>query len=115
MGKINSNRKGKEGERELARKLIELGFNGCRRGQQYNGIEGEDVVGIDGLHIESKRTETLQLEKALEQAKKDGYGKGIPIVCHRKNRGKWIIILELENIVEFSKIILKNAEEKESE
>lgn len=40
---INSKAKGAKGERELANKLKEYGYK-CRRGQQYNGLEGEDVV-----------------------------------------------------------------------
>lgn len=34
---INSKKKGAKGERELANKLKEYGYN-CRRGQQYNRI-----------------------------------------------------------------------------
>ena len=40
---INSKQKGAKGERELANKLKDYGYN-TRRGQQYNGLEGEDVV-----------------------------------------------------------------------
>ena len=40
---INSKQKGAKGERELANILKEYGYN-TRRGQQYNGLEGEDVV-----------------------------------------------------------------------
>ena len=42
---MNSREKGKRGERELAGKLKEYGYE-CRRGQQYSGIDGEDVVRI---------------------------------------------------------------------
>lgn len=37
---INSREKGKAGERELANKLKDYGYN-TRRGQQYNGIPDE--------------------------------------------------------------------------
>ena len=44
MPKINSKAKGAAGERELARKLKEYGYD-CRRGQQYCGANGDaDVV-----------------------------------------------------------------------
>ena len=36
---INSKKKGAKGERELANKLKEYGYN-CRRGQQYNRFRG---------------------------------------------------------------------------
>ena len=70
MSKINSRRKGAQGERELAKKLREYGFD-CRRGQQYSGIGGEDVVGLDGIHIEVKRVERLNIYDAVDQAKRD--------------------------------------------
>ena len=40
---INSRAKGAKGERELANKLKDYGYN-TRRGQQFSGLEGEDVV-----------------------------------------------------------------------
>ena len=90
MGKkINSKRKGVAGERELARKLREYGYD-CRRGQQYSGIEGEDVVGLPGIHIECKRVERLNIYDAMDQAKRDSLKDGLPLgynlpaVFHRK-------------------------------
>ena len=55
---MNSKQKGKRGELELAKKLQEYGFE-ARRGQQYSGIGGDDVVGLEGVHIECKRVEPL--------------------------------------------------------
>jgi len=57
---MNSKRKGKRGELELAKKLQEYGFN-TRRGQQYAGLGGDDVVGLEGIHIERKRVERLNV------------------------------------------------------
>lgn len=93
---INSKRKGAKGERELANKLKEYGYN-CRRGQQYNGLEGEDVVGLDYIHIECKRVEKLNLDEALEQAKRDSNDKQLPAVFHRKNNKKWKVTMELDD------------------
>ena len=67
---INSKAKGAKGERELASKLRDYGYD-CRRGQQYNGLEGEDVVGLDYIHVEVKRVQALNLDEAMEQSKKD--------------------------------------------
>ena len=56
---MNSNNKGKNGERELATILREYGYD-SRRGQQYCGSNGDaDVVGLPGVHIECKRVERL--------------------------------------------------------
>lgn len=96
MGKINSKKKGASGERELANKLKEFGYN-TRRGQQYNGLEGEDVVGLDYIHIECKRVERLDLGAAMYQATKDAKENQLPAVFHRKNHSKWLVTMELDN------------------
>ena len=93
---INSRAKGAKGERELAGMLREYGYN-CRRGQQYSGLEGEDVVGLDYIHIESKRVETLNIEKALQQSKRDAKENQIPAVFHRKNKEKWKVTMDLDD------------------
>ena len=93
---INSKKKGAKGERELANILKDYGYN-CRRGQQYNGLEGEDVVGLDYIHIECKRVEKLNLDEALEQAKRDSTDKQLPAVFHRKNNKKWKVTMDLND------------------
>lgn len=84
------------GERELASKLKEYGYK-TRRGQQYNGLEGEDIVGLDYIHIECKRVQKLNLENAMVQAKKDAEKGQFPAVFHRKNRQKWLVTMELDD------------------
>lgn len=93
---INSKKKGATGERELANKLKEYGYN-CRRGQQYNGLEGEDVVGLDYIHIECKRVERLDLGGAMYQARKDAKDNQLPAVFHRKNRSNWLVTMRIED------------------
>ena len=93
---INSKKKGAKGERELVSKLRDYGYD-CRRGQQYNGIEGEDVVGLDYIHIEVKRVQPLHLDEAMEQAKRDSKDNQMPAVFHRKNNKKWKVTMELED------------------
>ena len=56
-----SKRKGSSGELEVAKELSRLFDVACRRGQQYSGIEGKDVVGLPGVHVESKRCEQLSI------------------------------------------------------
>lgn len=93
---INSKKKGAKGERELANKLKEYGYE-TRRGQQYNGLEGEDVVGLDFIHIECKRVEKLNIDEAMEQAKRDTKDEKYPTVFHRKNNKKWLVTMELND------------------
>ena len=97
MGK-SQREKGKRGERELARRLREYGYD-ARRGQQYcGGIRGDaDVIGLPGIHIEVKRTERLSLYDALSQAKSDARPGEMPIVAHRRNNCEWVVIQPLED------------------
>lgn len=98
MGRMSRN-KGKVGERELAAKLTELFGEQCRRSAQYCGKAGDaDVVGIPGVHVECKRTETLALWKALEQATQDAVDGSTPIVCHRPNKRPWIVVAYLDDL-----------------
>ena len=78
---INSKKKGKKGELELARKLREFGYD-CRRGQQYSGIGGDDVVGLPHIHIECKRQEGMidlknERDRLLEKKKSKCNWKGL--------------------------------------
>lgn len=92
---MNSRQKGVRGERELARKLREYGFD-TRRGQQYSGANGDaDVVGLPGVHIECKRVERLNIEDAMAQSKRDARSGEIPVVMHRKNNSEWLVTLPL--------------------
>lgn len=100
---MNSRNKGAAGERELANKLKEYGYN-TRRGQQYCGANGDaDVVGIDGLHIECKRVEKLNLDEAMEQSIRDAKQDEVPTVFHRKNRRPWKVTLLLDDFIKIWK------------
>jgi Holliday junction resolvase len=93
---MNSKQKGNRGERELAKVLSEYGYE-CRRGQQYNGLDGEDVVGLDYIHIECKRVERLDLGASMYQARRDSKKDQLPAVFHRKNREDWKVTMELKD------------------
>lgn len=95
---LNSKRKGSAGERELAAKLREYGFD-AKRNQQYTGggVDTPDVSGLPGIHIEVKRTERLNIYEAMAQAVRDAAGKKLPAVFHRRNRGRWMVTMELDD------------------
>ena len=96
---INSKNKGRVGEREFAKFLRAHGFSEARRGQQYSGIEGEDVVGLPGYHIEVKRVERLNIHDTMNQSIRDADNQ-IPIVAHRKNRTEWLVTMRAEDFLE---------------
>lgn len=97
---MNSRTKGAVGERELAKKLREYGYD-CRRGQQYCGANGDaDVIGLEGIHIECKRVERLNIDEAMLQAIRDRKEGEYPAVFHRKNNCKWLVTMRLEDWIE---------------
>ncbi len=92
----NSRAKGAKGERELANLLKENGYT-ARRGQQYCGANGDaDVVGLEGIHIECKRVERLNIDEAMAQAIADAKEGEMPAVFHRKNRKGWLVTMPFE-------------------
>jgi Holliday junction resolvase len=99
---MNSKRKGKRGELELAKKLKEYGSN-TRRGQQYSGLGGDDVVGLEGIHIECKRVERLNVYDAMKQACKDAEADELPAVFWRKNKEQWLVTMALCDWIELYK------------
>jgi Holliday junction resolvase len=105
MGK-RSREKGKRGERELSKALIDvLGIN-ARRGRQFSGSpDSPDIItSLSGIHFECKRVERFQLYPSLEQSASDS-GDEIPVVAHRKNRKPWVISMYLEDLPELCRII----------
>lgn len=101
---INSNQKGKRGEREVAGLLKEHGFSDARRSQQYAGTNNDaDVVGLDGIHIEVKRVERLNIDKAMEQAISDCGEEDTPVVIHRKDRKDWKVTMLFDDWVDLYK------------
>lgn len=98
---MNSKQKGKRGELELSHELNKYGYK-TRRGQQYSGANGDaDVVGIEGLHIECKRTEKGHGSTYdwLNQSIRDKREGEIPIVAHRANRKSWLVTLSLDDFI----------------
>ena len=94
---MNSRQKGARGERELAGKLKEYGYE-ARRGQQYCGSNGDaDVVGLPGIHIECKRVERLDIYAAIEQSVRDTPPMQTPVVMHRKNGCKWLVTMRFDD------------------
>lgn len=96
---LRSRDKGKKGEREAAKEIARLFNVDARRGRQFSG--GDDspdvVTGIHGVHFEVKRSETLSLYNAMEQAIADG-GDKLPVVLHKKNRKPWVAIVRLDDL-----------------
>lgn len=96
----NSRAKGCRGELELAHWLTDRGHP-ARRGQQYSGSpDSPDVIcpSLPGVHLEVKRTECLRIHEAVAQAVNDA-GDKVPVVAHRRNRGEWLAVLRLADLL----------------
>ena len=100
---MNSRQKGARGEREIAKILRQRGYD-ARRGQQYSGANGDaDVVGLPGIHIEVKRVEALNIDKAMEQAITDAKPGEMPAVYHLKNGKEWKATVRLKDFIKLYK------------
>lgn len=97
---INSREKGARFERKLANILRLYGYD-CRRGQQYCGANGDaDVIGLDGIHIEAKAVEKLNIYDAMSQAKRDVRDGELPAVFHKKNNAAILVTMELDDWIQ---------------
>jgi Holliday junction resolvase len=104
---VNSRAKGAAGERELSKVLGELLGVPMRRGQQFSGLAGNaDVVGIEGLHVECKRVQSLNVSKAIQQSIRDSKPGSVPVVAHRKNGEQWLLTCCLDDLVDLSRLIV---------
>ena len=88
--------KGANAERELASIIREHGYD-VHRGKVF--YHESDVVGLPGIHVECKRVEHLNIEKAMQQAveEADKRKDGAPAVFHRKDRGEWLVTLRIDD------------------
>ncbi len=105
MGKAERE-KGKRGEREFAGVLRSLGFGEARRTAQYCGKTGDadDVVGVDGYHIEVKRCEAIKIGEWMKQAERD-CGEKVPVVVFRRSGEKWQAVIAAEELFSLIRIL----------
>jgi hypothetical protein len=119
---VNSREKGKRGERAWRDELRANGYM-ARRGQQFAGSpDSPDVVceELSWLHFEVKAVERLNIEEAMEQARRDCRGQShgasvdgvdgartgvraekVPIVAHRRSFRPWLVTMEAETFFQF--------------
>ena len=115
MGK-RSQRKGADGERELAVILREYGYTVERGGSMSFG-EVPDLVGLPGVHIEVKRCEQVRLSEWIQQAEKDSkrFCDGMPVVFHRRSREPWRVTMSLADFMTMYSAKFRNSPRKECE
>jgi hypothetical protein len=108
MGRM-SRQKGKRGEREAAAELAVVFACDARRGVQFQGGPDSPDVVLEGInvHVECKRTETLNVYKAIDQAKNDAPPSHVPVVWHRRNGRESVVIVETSRLIELVKEIAR--------
>lgn len=94
----SSQRKGADGERELAALLREYGYS-IERGGSLSFGEVPDLIGLPGVHIEVKRVERLNVPEAMKQAMRDAekFRDGAPTLFHRRSREPWLVTMRLQD------------------
>lgn len=112
-----SKSKGKRGERMWAKVCREHGFKDARRTQQFSGgtQDSSDVIGLDGIHIEVKFVEKLNLRNAMAQSENDAKASGkdeIPIVAHKASNKPWLVTMTANDWFILYKEWLKSKGEK---
>ena len=112
MAGRGSQRKGADGERELAAILQQYGYD-CNRGGSLTFGEVPDISGLPGIHIEVKRVEKLNVVEAMEQSIRDSerMQDGMPALFHRRNRKPWLVTMRL---VDWLKLCRTESEQREN-
>lgn len=99
---MKERRKGKTGELELVQFLKDRGYH-ARRGQQFKGTkDSPDVIVPEWphFHVECKRVEKLNLDKAMAKALAEASASQAPLVFHRKNGKPWLVTLPADDFLE---------------
>lgn len=99
-----SKAKGARFELEVAHYFRDHGYPDAHRTAQHCGKTGDagDIEGVEGLHIECKHVEKLNLYNAYHQSVRDNNAKNngdIPIVVHKKNRETVMVSLSLDDFI----------------
>ena len=102
MGQHNRTR-GKQSELELARIIRETYGWPVRRGHVFEGEP--DIVGLQGIHVEVKRTKSFSAVNFMEQASRYAryHDAGYPAVFYRADRQPWTVTMLAQDWYRFSK------------
>ena len=93
--------KGAAAEREIIQLLREHGWPNAER--TSNGriqlARGDIAHGPEGVHLEIKRHERLNVPLAFDQVRRDASPLDVPVLVHRPSRHDWMATLPLEELL----------------
>lgn len=98
---IDSRRKGAEGERQVCRILHAHGWPHAERtsnGRDQTG-RGDIARGPEGVHLEVKLRQRLNVSEAWDQVKRDAHTLDIPVLVHRPSRHEWMATMPLTDLL----------------
>lgn len=99
MATLNSWAKGKNGELDFINKVLRPYWPKAARNIDQFGEDKRDVLAVEGVHFQCKRTEKLNIWAALKQAESEAIGPDLPVVAFRRNRGQWYCALPADELI----------------
>jgi len=105
---MNSNQKGKRGEREACKLIQSFGYE-ARRSQQYSGVRDDatsaDIItNIRNVRLEVKYGYSVelwhkQLQDWIKTAVDETPDETFWVILYKKTRGQWTLITDLKGII----------------
>jgi hypothetical protein len=99
MSPLNSRRKGAKGETEFIKQHLAPTWPEAKRNLDQFGADKRDCLNVAGVHWQIKRTETLRVWAAIEQAESEAASTDTPVVAFRRNRSKWFCVIAADELV----------------
>lgn len=99
MSPINSREKGRRGELEFINDHLRRYWPEATRNLDQFGADKRDCLNVAGVHWQIKRTESLKIWAALNQAETEAASIDIPVVAFRRNRSRWYVALDAAEFV----------------
>jgi hypothetical protein len=96
---LNSRSKGKKGEQEFINLHLRAHWPTAARNIDQTKDDKRDCVNVAGVHFQIKRTETLRVWAAIEQAESEAASTDTPVVAFRRNRSKWFCVIAADELV----------------
>lgn len=108
MARINSRDKGARYERHVAQRIREYGYEAERGCQHAGGKDSPDVKhDMEGIHLECKKVERLNIWSALAQSERDAGEGETPAVVFARNRSRDYVALPFEDFMQMYRIYEK--------